>query len=536
MRGVRKLGLILLLLLAPLVAWAFWPVADPDLAIHFDPAATRAAQAFLAQPDPRPTAGLPNVVLIVADDLGKHDVSVYEPSSVPTPSLERLARDGVAFQSAYVTSPICSPSRAALLTGRYAQRFGIESVTHDRYPRNRLEWWAARTLFSKQGWYAIDELRVPTRQDVELQGLPPGEITLADLLRRRGYATAIFGKWHLGFGEQTRPEHRGFDHQYGFYEAFSLYADADDPAYLGVHDDLFADRYQWWTGRSGNSAIRRNGQVIEEDGYLTDKIADEASAWIRAQKGKPFFAYVPFNAPHAPIQAPRAYVERFADEPDPDRRIYLATVAALDDAVGRILATLDEAGLAEDTLVIFTSDNGAATYTGVASNAPLKGGKLTNFEGGLNVPLVIRWPKRLVARAPYAEPVSALDLFATIAGAAQAELPADRPYDGVDLVPFVRGERAGAPHEALYWRAAGHRAVRAGALKLISDARTGSRVLYDVGQDPFEENDLSAQDPARVEALEGMLRAWEASLVPPLWPNVMEFRFRDDGHEYVFPL
>jgi len=141
-----------------------------------------------------------------------------------------------------------------------------------------------------------------------------------------------------------------------------------------------------------------------------------------------------------------------------------------------------------------------------------------------------------VARAPYAEPVSALDLFATIAGAAQAELPADRPYDGVDLVPFVRGERAGAPHEALYWRAAGHRAVRAGALKLISDARTGSRVLYDVGQDPFEENDLSAQDPARVEALEGMLRAWEASLVPPLWPNVMEFRFRDDGHDYVFPL
>jgi len=539
MRRVRPLRIVLLLLALlalGLASWAFWPVADPALAIHFDLAKTEAARRFLAARDPRPASGLPNVVLIVADDLGRHDVSPYEPASVTTPSLERLAREGVAFSAAYVTTPICSPSRAALMTGRYPQRFGFELLTHDRYPRNRLEWWVAHTFFSKQGWYAIDELRVPTAEDVELQGLPPGEITLAEILKKRGYATGIFGKWHLGVGPQAVPQHRGFDHQYGFYEAFSLYADPDDPDYLGVRDDLFADRYQWWTGRSGNSAIRRDGAVIEEDGYLTDKIADEASAWIRAHAGEPFFAYVPFNAPHAPIQAPRATVERFASEPDPDRRIYLAAIAKLDEAVGRILATLDAAGVADRTLVIFTSDNGAATYTGVATNAPLKGGKLTNFEGGIEVPLIVRWPERLAPRAPYAEPVSTLDLFATIAQAAQAELPADRPYDGVDLVPFLLGTQPGEPHEALYWRAGGHRAVRAGTWKLISDARTGSRVLYDLAQDPYETNDLAEQEPARVDALERALRAWESSLVGPLWPNVMEFRFRDDGHDYVFPL
>jgi arylsulfatase A-like enzyme len=533
---VRRAWLALLLPLAAVFAWACWPQGDPRYEIRFDAEATRAAQAFLAQGEAGAALRPPNVVLIVADDLGKHDVSVYPPASLPTPSLERLAGAGVTFTAGYVTAPVCSPSRAALLTGRYPQRFGFELLTHDRYPRNRLEWWVARTFFSTHGWHAQDELRIPRAQDLELQGLPPGEITLAELLRRRGYATGIFGKWHLGTGEGMRPERRGFDHQYGFYDAFSLYADPDRPDIANVRDEYFADRWQWWQGRSGNSAIRRNGAAIEEAGYLTDRIAEEASAWIEAQAGRPFFAYVPFNAPHAPLQAPRAAVLRFAEEPDPERRVYLAMIAVLDEAIGRVLAALDRAEVADDTLVIFLSDNGAATYTGIAHNRPLRGGKLMNFEGGINVPFLLRWPARVPRSATYREPVSALDVFATIARAAGVALPEDRAYDGVDLLPYLRGERGGAPHDTLFWRAAGHRAIRAGSHKLISDAATGARVLYDLERDPFERDDLSQQQPERVEALERRLREWESSLVPPSWPPVMEYRFHEGGRDFVFPL
>jgi arylsulfatase A-like enzyme len=229
-------------------------------------------------------------------------------------------------------------------------------------------------------------------------------------------------------------------------------------------------------------------------------------------------------------------VDRFAAEPDPDRRVYLAMIAILDQAIGEILAALDRTGLAGDTLVVFLSDNGAATYTGIADNAPLAGGKLMNFEGGINVPFVVRWPDRVPRGATYREPVSALDAFTTIVRAAGAALPADRPYDGVDLLPHLRGEIAAPPHEALFWRAAGHRAVRAGRHKLISDSETGSRVLYDLEQDPSERNDLSASQPALVEELEQRLREWESELVPPRWPNVMEYRFRERGRDFVFPL
>lgn len=534
---MRRALLVALLLFGALAAFALWPVADPSLRIDFDPEAMRAAREFLARPPAKRAERPPNVVLILADDLGKHDVSLYAPAAVPTPNLERLAAGGVVFEKGYVTSPVCAPSRAALLTGRYAQRYGFELLTHDRYARNRLEWFVARHFFSSHGWTtAPGALRVPLREDVERQGVPPSELTLAELLRRQGYATGVFGKWHLGVGDGLLPQQRGFDEQYGFYEAFSLYADPDDPDYVGVRDEYFADRYQWYVGRRGNSAIRRNGVVIEEERYLTDAIADEAIAWIDAHRDRPFFAYLPFNAPHAPLQAPRSVAERFSDEPRPERRVYLGMIAVLDEAIGRVLDALERSGLAEDTLVVFASDNGGATYTGIADNTPLTGGKLMNFEGGINVPFAARWPGRIPSGTRYPEPISTLDAFATIARAAGVELPADRPYDGVDLLPYLRGEAQGAPHEALYWRAAGHRAILVGRRKLISDTATGARVLFDLDADPAERHDLSAAEPAEVDALEARLRAWEEPLQPPRWPNVMEYHFRIDGRDFVFPL
>ncbi len=182
------------------------------------------------------------------------------------------------------------------------------------------------------------------------------------------------------------------------------------------------------------------------------------------------------------------------------------------------------------------SDNGAATYTGIATNAPLKGGKFMNFEGGVNVPFVVRWPKHVPAGGAYGEPVSTLDAFMTIARAARVELPSDRPYDGVDLVPHLTGEDPSAPHEALFWRAAGHRAVRAGRYKWISDRATGAHVLYDVEHDPYEQHDLTAEQSGLARDLERKLLDWEAQLIPPRWPQVMEYRFSDDGRDYEFPL
>ena len=409
-------------------------------------------------------------------------------------------------------------------------------LTHDRYPRSRLEWWVARTFFSTHGWHTLAAPTAPTTADMLRQGVPPSELTLAELLRKHGYRTGIFGKWHLGFGPDVLPEKRGFETQYGFYDAFSLYGDPADPKLVGIRQSYFADRYQWWRGRSGGSAIRRDGAVVDEHEYLTAAIAREASAWITEHRDVPFFAYVPFNAPHAPLQAPREYVDRLSSIIDPDRRVYYGLVAALDDAVGEVLAAIDRAGVSERTLVVFLSDNGAASYTGIVDNAPLAGGKLTNFEGGVNVPFVLRWPARVGGARTYAAPVSTLDVFATIVQATGVELPTDRPYDGVDLVPFVTGARAEEPHAALFWRAAGHRAVRAGSWKLISDTTTGVHALYDLSRDPFEHTDLAAREPERAAALEKMLAQWETTLAAPSWPPAMEYHFTIGGHDFVFPL
>jgi arylsulfatase A-like enzyme len=533
---MRRGWVLALVTLLALLSWGLWPQADSRFEIRFDASQTAAAAEFLARPASSAVTNPPNVVLIVADDLGKHDISVYGPSPTPTPKLAALAAEGATFTSGYVTAPVCSPSRAALLTGRYPQRFGFELLVHDRYPRNRIEWWFARQFFSSHGWSALDELHVPKESDMERQGLPPSEITLAELLRKQGYSTGVFGKWHLGSGENALPLKRGFDHQYGFYDAFSLYAEADDPSIVGARGEYFADRYQWWRGRSGGSAIRRNGVIVEEKDYLTARIADETIDWIGAHRDEPFFAYVPFSAPHAPMQAPREYVDRFAHVENSDRRVYYAMIAALDDAVGEILAALARFGIAENTIVVFVSDNGAASYTGIVDNEPLKGGKLTNFEGGINVPFFVRWPRQIAAGTKYASPVSTLDVFMTLAHAAGVELPVDRKYDGVDLLPHVTGALTTAPHDALYWRAHGHRAIRAGRYKLISDGTTGTRALYDLEADPFEQNDLASERPALAEELERTLRAWETGLAPPAWPNVMQYRFFDGAREFVFPL
>lgn len=519
-----------LLLLACISGAERWHITvDPQALAHRD--------AFVAA-QPLPPARRLNVLLVVADDLGLYDTSLSPTRQglVETQALAKLAHDGVRFTHATVTSPVCSPSRAALLTGRYPQRFGHEGQPQARYPRNLLEYAAFKYFVAGGGDWQLERPVAPAAEDVEQQGLPPTEVTLAEVLKRRGYATGAIGKWHLGSNPRAVPHHRGFDTHVGYYEAYTPYqADLESPQVVNQRHTDFSDRFIWGKGRTGTSALVRNGVTFEDPGYLTDTLTDEAIAFVDAHRAENFFLYVAYPNPHTPFQAKRALYERFADEPDPNRRVYKALIASLDESVGRLLSALEERGLADDTLVIFLSDNGGALYTKAADNRPLQGGKFSLFEGGIRVPMVMRWPNGLPAGAVYTPQVSSLDVFATVAAAAQAQAP--QPLDGVDLRPSLEGERGGPPHPQLFWRAEYAQAVREDRWKLVRDTQHGRSALFDLLVDPGEANDLSAQHPEQLQALEQAFQSWEAQTRPPLWPHVMEYRFRaDDGREFWFPM
>lgn len=492
--------------------------------------------AWVAQPPVTPKRKL-NVVLIVADDLGVSDTSMYEGGRVATPNLDRIANEGVRYGAGYVTAALCSPSRASLLTGRYQQRFGHEAQPHDRYVSSGLEAFFARMFMTTDDWRLL-ETRSPDKEDIERQGIPKSELLLPELLKRAGYATGMFGKWHLGWNRDFQPQHRGFDEFTGFYEAYSLYASPpEQQGIVNQHLPEFSDRFIWGRGRSGIASLVRNDQVVDEPRYLTDVFTDEAIDFIDRHQQEPFFLYLPYQNPHTPFQAKQEDFDAFPDEKDPIRRTYLALIRSLDTSVGRVLNALDEKGLRDDTLVIFMSDNGAALYTHATTNAPLQGGKFTFFEGGVRVPFAMRWPGQIPAGAKFDAPVSAVDVVGTIASATGLPLPEDRRYDGVDLLPYVRGEASGTPHEALFWRAGYTRAVRSGSLKLLVDDLAKAHALFDLATDPGETRDLSATRPDDVARLRAQLDGWNAECVVPLWPAVMDYRFvANDGRAWWYPL
>ena len=464
-----------------------------------------------------------NVVLVVADDLSRHDVGAYGHTPARTPNIDALAARGVRFLDASSADPVCSPSRASLLTGRYAQRFGFDSQPMQRYPRNRLEYLGFRYLIDTDAMTPQRSGAYPSAADIARQGLPQSEVTLADTLAAAGWRTGLFGKWHLGYAEDNGPDRFGFQHQYGFDEAFTLYATEDAPDIVEYRHEVFWEAHIWDRGRSGPSAITRDGAPVTEARYLTDAITDEALAFIeaRADANEPFFAYLPYSAPHTPFQARREDYDAIDPSLDHVERTYLAMIRRLDHAIGRIEATLAARDLTERTLVIFTSDNGGAHYTGGTGNGPLRAGKFTQFEGGVAVPMVIagpQWPRGEVRAAA----VSHLDLVPTLL--AQLGLPAARVLDGVDL-------RAGVPEpRLLYWRTDHSRAIRDGSWKLLQDRRdAASTRLYDLSADPGERHDLSIAHPEIAQRLLGALDAWEAALPPAGWPRVMDYTDCSEG-------
>lgn len=411
----------------------------------------------------------PNVVVILADDLGYADVGFQGCADIPTRHLDALAKAGVICTNGYVTCPVCSPTRAGLLTGRYQQRCAFDDNS-----------WSAKT------------------------GLAPEATTVADVLKAAGYSTFAVGKWHLGQLPQFRPLVRGFTDHYGFLgggRSFLPLKDSTGVAFVPKDPD----QVDLW----------RNQSRVGDPEYLTDAFGEEAVAYIRSHKARPFFIYLAFNAPHVPLQATDKYLRRFP-ELKGARRTYAAMVSALDDAVGRVSDALRTEGLDSDTLIFFLSDNGGHPRANAARNDPLRGEKGTIFEGGIRVPFVVKWTGRLPAGTKYTQPVVSLDVMATALAAAGAPPPKAAPLDGVDLVPHLRGQVMTPPHETLYWRFINHWAVRHGSWKLTAP-EGAAHGLYDLSADISESKDVSAAHPEVVRTLENLYAKWNSEM-PPMRP------------------
>lgn len=428
-------------------------------------------------PQASPADRLPNIVVILVDDMGFNDLTWrgggVADGAVPTPNIDSIAREGAEFSMGYAGNATCAPSRAAIMTGRYPGRFGFESTPAPASMAKFVTQFRAEGAEAGPAAIFHEELlaQVPP---MEQQGVPPSEITLAELLRDQGYHTLGFGKWHLGDAEGIRPEDQGFDEYLGFYAGGSLFGDPDDPEIVSARvpfDPI--DNFVWSVLSFG---IRYNGGPRFTPGaYMTDYLSDEAVNAINANRNRPFFMYLAYNAPHNPLQATREDYEALSHIKEERTRVYGGMMRSLDRGIGNVLAALRDNGLEENTLVIFSSDNGGAHYIGVPGlNDPYRGWKMTFFEGGMHAPFFVKWPSRIPAGTVSDAPTSHIDVFATAADAAGAPLPADRKMDGVSLLPWATGTAEGEPHEALFWRS-GHYQVFSRAVSNYNATRAAKR-------------------------------------------------------------
>ena len=468
------------------------------------------------------TPARPNIIVILADDLGFNDVSFYgggtAHGAVKTPNIDSIGHDGVNFPAGYAGNATCAPSRAAIMTGRYPTRFGFE-FTPTPVEFSRLVGHFDSEAPQHPIYHAEREANVPPFEE---EGLPVSEITIGKLLQGAGYHTIHLGKWHLGETPQYRPEAHGFDESLGFYSGASLFMDKNDPDVVNAKQDFDPiDRFLWAALPYG---VRYNGSdMFKPKGHMTDYLTDEAIKAIGANRNRPFFMYLAYNAPHTPLQATKEDYDALPQIEDHTLRVYAAMIRSLDRNVGRVLEALKAQGLDKNTLVIFTSDNGGAHYVGLDDlNRPYRGWKATFFEGGVRVPFFMRWPGVLPAGATFAAPISHFDIFATAASAAGAPLPTDRTIDGVDLLPFLTGNRNGRPHDRLFWRSGPYWVVQAGDWKLQVTQTPNQDWLYDLKDDPAERQNLASAQPAKVVELKAMIAGFEKEQVAPLWPALIE--------------
>ena len=410
-------------------------------------------------------AAQPNIVIFYADDLGWGELGCQGyTKDIPTPHIDALAKNGLRFTNGYVAATYCSPSRAGLMTGRYPTRFGHEFNT------------VANTV-----------------------GLRADQTTIATRLKTLGYATIAVGKWHLGNQPENRPTKRGFDEFYGTLNNTPFF-----------HPTNFID-----------SRISNEVQTVTDPNfYTTDAYADRSIDWIEKNKTKPWFLYLPFNAQHAPLQAPKKYLERFPKITDEKRQLFAAMMASMDDAIGRVVGKIRALGQEENTLIFFIADNGGPTASTTSHNGPLRGFKMTTFEGGPRVPYIAQWKGKIPAGKPYDLPVMNLDVLPTAIIAAGGKTDSSWQLDGVDLMPYLTGKLTSRPHQTLYWRYGPQWAIRHGDLKLVvSKGGSGQPELYDLATDIGESKDLASAQPAKVKELQALWDKWNAEQAPASTPD-----------------
>lgn len=422
-------------------------------------------------------AAKPNVIVIIADDLGYNDVGFQGSKEIPTPNLDKLAAQSLRCTNGYVSHPFCSPTRAGIMTGRYQHRFGHE---------NNPAWLPESTT----------------------AGLSLNETTFPSLMQKAGYTTGAVGKWHLGAHPQFHPNKRGFDEYFG--------------ALGGGHQYFPGDK----GGVEYTIPLNRNGLDAPQTKYLAEQFGDEAASFVERHAGdKPWMLYLAFNAPHTPLQAPKEWLEKLAHIADEKRRTYAAMVCALDAAVGGVLSKLDATKQRENTLVYFVSDNGGPNLAGKSGtnftdNSPLRGAKGQVYEGGMRVPFLVSWPAK-IKPGTYDQPVIALDFLPTALAAAGAADLTPKNLDGVNLLPFLSGEKSGAPHELLFWRMngpGGNNAVRRGSMKLVRNGKTEPE-LYDLAADVGESKNLAAEKPKVVKELVAAIAEWEKGTIAPTFES-----------------
>ncbi|MEO0981689.1 MAG: sulfatase [Pseudomonadota bacterium] len=496
--------------------------------------------------------GPPNIVFILADDLGINDISTFgggvAGGRAPTPNIDRLAADGAVFTNAYSGTGTCAPSRAMLMTGRYPTRTGFE-FTPTPGGMGRIISMIAEDLTDRADLPPVKWNREAeaTRPDYADMGLPAEEVTVAEVLKEVGYHTVHIGKWHLGRSLPFRAVSQGFDES--LLMSSGLFLPEDDPNVVNAKlpfDPI--DKFLWARMQYAADYDRAGENTVEESfepgGYLTDYWTDESLKVIEANKHRPFFLYLAHWGVHTPLQATKEDYEAVGDIEPHRERVYAAMLRSLDRSVGRIMDKLEEEGLADNTIVVFSSDNGGAGYIGLPEvNAPYRGWKITLFEGGIRVPMFVKWPDRIAPGTVVDTPVAHIDVMPTLAAAAGAPLPRGVAIDGRNMLSAATGEGAiTRPDDAIYWSSGFYKVVRAGDWKLQVNERQEKTWLFNLAQDPTEQRNLADSQPVKRAELEALIEAHWAGARPPLYAHTVESPIRIDktnadpgapGDEYV---
>lgn len=489
---------------------------------------------------------LPNIILIVADDLGYNDISTFGGGLIETPNIDQLAAEGALFTQSYSGASTCAPSRAMMMTGRYPTHTGFEFTPTPPGMGNVVSS-ISQQMDNNLPPSFYDQALAATQPAYELKGLPAEEVTVAETLKESGYYTAHVGKWHLGRDNGMAPHQQGFDDS--LLMSSGLYLPEDDSNVVNAKlpfDPI--DQFLWAAMTYANSFNSVDADTFKPKGYLTDYWTDESVNVIKANKNRPFFLYLAHWGPHTPLQATREDYEAVGDIKPHRKRVYAGMVRAIDRSVGRILDTLEEEGLSDNTMVIFTSDNGGAGYIGIPEvNQPFRGWKITMFEGGLRVPMMIKWPSKIAAGTVVETPVAHIDVMPTIAAAAGASQPAGVVIDGLDILPLMINQDANKwTRETLFWQNGHYQVVRHGDWKLQVNNRPTDGLqhwLFDLAADPTEQDNLAASRPDIVKQLKDLLAEHRAESDGPLYlpsmqmPVMVDKTLAEDfveGDEYIY--